>query len=103
MQELRDPETFYTDIAPNALLAHLQAECTGRHTLNLLVLRNEMQRYHLEVEGIPEYINMIEEAQIQAGRSSQTITYETLLLFTSTSMLTIKRYPQANDEWEDRA
>ena len=91
VQELRDPETFYTDIAPNALLAHLQAECTGRHTLNLLVLRNEMQRYHLEVEGIPEYINMLEDAQKQAGRSSQTIADETLLLFMSTAMLTIER------------
>ena len=34
----------------------------GRHDLNLLELHNGIQRYHLEVEGIPEYINMNEDA-----------------------------------------
>ena len=42
VRELRDPETFYTNFAPKALLAHLQVGCTGRHTLDLLVLHNEM-------------------------------------------------------------
>ena len=49
VQELRDSETFYTDVAPKALLSHLQAGCTGCHALDLLALHNEMQRYHLEV------------------------------------------------------
>ena len=40
----------------------------GRHALKLLALHNEMQCYHLKVKGIPEYINMIEDAQKQAGR-----------------------------------
>ena len=62
-----------------------------------------MQRYHLEVEGIPEYINMIEDSQRQAGRVGQTITDETLLLLASTAMLTSERFPRANDNWEDRA
>ena len=62
-----------------------------------------MQRYHLEVEGIPEYINMLEDAQRQAGRAGRTITDDTLLLFASTTMLTSKRFPRANDDWEDRA
>ena len=62
-----------------------------------------MQRYHLEVEGIPEYINMIEDAQKQAGRAGRTIADKTLLLFDSTTMLTTEQYPRANDNWEDRA
>ena len=62
-----------------------------------------MQRYQLKVEGIPEYINMLEDAQWQAGRAGRTITDETLLLFTSTAMLTSERFPRANDNWEDRA
>ena len=59
-----------------------------------------MQRYHLEVEGIPEYINMLKDAQRQAGRVGSTIMDDTLLLFASTAMLTIKRFPRANDDWE---
>ena len=48
--------------------------CTVRNALDLLVLHNEMQRYHLEVEGVPEYINMIEDAQRQACWAGRTIT-----------------------------
>ena len=67
VREIRDTKTLYTNAAPKALLSHLQEWCTGRHALKLLAVHNEMQRYHLEVEGIPEYINMLEDAQKQAG------------------------------------
>ena len=62
-----------------------------------------MQRYHLELDGIPEYINMLEDAQNQAGRAGCTIANETLLLFSRTAMLTTERYPRTKDDWEDRA
>ena len=76
---------------------------TGRHALELLVLHNEMQRYHLEVEVIPEYINMLEDTQRQAGRAGRMIADETLFLFASTAMLTIERFPRTNDDWEESA
>ena len=62
-----------------------------------------MQLYHLEVEGIPEYTNMIEDAQKQAGRAGYTIIDKTLLLFASMAMLATERYLQTNDDWEDTA
>ena len=62
-----------------------------------------MQRYHIEVEGIPEYINMLEDDQQQAGRAGHTIMYDTLLLFASPAMLTSDCLPRANYNWEDRA
>ena len=49
VRELWNTETLYTEVAPRDLFYHLQARCTGRHTLNLLALHNKMQRYHLEV------------------------------------------------------
>ena len=103
MQELRDPNTIYTEVDPRDLFAHLQAGRTGRHTLDLLALHNKMQRYHLEVEGIPEYINFLEDAQRQSGRAGRAILDKILLLFASTVMLTSERFPRANDDWEDRA
>ena len=103
VRELREPETLYTEVYPRDLLAHLQVGRTGRHALDLLALHNEIQRYHLEVKGIPEYINMLEDAQRQAGRAGRAISDETLLLFASTAMLTSERFPRANDAWEDRA
>ena len=68
VRKLRDLDSLYTEVIPKDLFAHLQAGCTSRHTLELLALHNEIQRYHLEVEGIPEYINMLEDAQRQAVR-----------------------------------
>ena len=70
MREIRDTETIYTGLAPKALLAHLQAGCTGCHALDLLAMHNEMQHYHLKVDGIPEYINMLEDAQNKRGDAS---------------------------------
>ena len=103
VRELRNTKTLYTNVAPENLLSRLKAGCTGRHALELLALHNEMQRYRLEVESIPEYINMLKDAQKQAGRAGQTIADETLLLFASTVMLTTKRYPRTNYHREDRA
>ena len=102
VRELRDTETIYTDVAPKALINHLQAGCTGRHYLDLLDLHNEIQRYHLKVEGIPEYTNMLKDAQNQAGRACLTIAEKTLLIFASTAMLTTEIFPRTNDNWEDR-
>ena len=60
VREIRDPDTIYTEVGPQYLFAQLQEGCTGQHALDLLALHNEMQRYHHEVEGIPEYINMLD-------------------------------------------
>ena len=43
---------------------------------------------------------MLKYAQKQAG---QTITNETLLIFASTTMLTIESFLRNNDDWEDCA
>ena len=103
VRELQDTKTLYTNVAPKALLFHLQAGCTGRHALDLLELQNEMQRYYLEVKFIPEYINMLEEDQNQVGRAGRKIADETLLLFVSTEMLTTKRFQWTKNNWNDRA
>ena len=102
VHELRDSDSLYTEVGPKELFSHLQARCIIRHALELLGMHNKIQRYHLEVEGIPEYINMLEDSQRKAGRAGRTIIDETLLLFASTYMLTNKRFPHANDNQEDR-
>ena len=92
VHELQDRDFLYTEVTPKDLFAHLQVECTGRHSLDLLTLHNEMQRYHLEVKGLPEYINMLKDAQRQASRAGRKIADKTLLLFRSTAMLTSERF-----------
>ena len=103
VRELHDSDSLYTEVAPKDIFSHLQAGCTGRHALDLLVLHKEMQRYHLEVKGIPENIKMLKDAQRQACRLGTKIADDTLLLFASTAMLTSERFLRANDDWEERA
>ena len=81
VRELRDSDSLYTNVAPKEVFSHLQAGYTGRHDLDLLALHNKMQHYHLEVKGIPKYINMLEDAQRQDGRVGKTIADEILLFF----------------------
>ena len=107
VQELKDPETFYTDVAPRDLIDHLEAQCTGRHAIDILALQDEMHNYHIEYEGIPEYINALEDAQRRAKRAGgdreYVITNATLLLIASTVLLKIQQFPRVNDKWEDLA
>ena len=103
VRELRDAVKFYTDVEPWELITHLQRHATGRHAFNLLALMDQMRQYHLEHEGVPEYINALEDAQKMAALSdkSNDIADGTLLLIASTSILKLQRFPQANENWED--
>ena len=47
-------------------MRHLQAMCVGLHATDVLNLQNEMQTYHEDMEGIPKYINKLEDAQKQS-------------------------------------
>ena len=104
IRELKDPESFYTEVEPRDLLDHLQDQCTSRHAIDILALQDELQGYHLEYEGIPEYINALKDAQRRAKRAGEddeyAITDSTLLLVASTAMLKTQQFPRANDEYE---
>ena len=53
------------------------------------------------MEGIPEYINKLEDAQKQSTRARNLITDPTLLFFAANAMLRTDRFPRANDIWEE--
>ena len=86
IRELRDAVKLYTDVEPWALITHLQQHATGRHSFDLLALMDQIRQYHLEHEGVPEYINALEDAQKMAAlsNSSNKIADGTLLFIVST-------------------
>ena len=103
VRELWDAVKFYTDVELWDLISHLQWHATGRHAFDLLALMNHMRQYHLEHEGVPEYINALEDAQKMAALSDESnkIADGTLLLIASTLILKLQRLPRANEKWED--
>ena len=106
VRELRDPDTFYSRVHASALLDHLQTTCGGLHALDILALLNRMQEYHKDEPGIPEYINMLEDAQKTSVRAAKYGTTDaiqdgTLLSIATSAMLSTAQFPRANDAWED--
>ena len=75
--------------------------CVDLHATDILNPQNEMQTYHEYMEGIPEYINKLEDAQKQSTRAGNPITDPTLLLFAENVMLRTDRFPGANKIWEE--
>ena len=62
VRELPDPNIFYAAVLPRDLIDHLQLSCGGLHALDILALLNDMQCFHLDAEGMPEYTNALEDA-----------------------------------------
>ena len=60
-----------------------------------------MQTYHEDMEGIPEYINKLEDSQKHSTRAGNMITYPTLLLFGANAIFRTDRFPRANEIWEE--
>ena len=83
------------------LLTHLQHLCVGIHALDVLALQNEIQQYHQEMEGIPEYVNALKDAQKRCKRTGNSIMEDTLLLIATNAMLSTDSFPQADEIWYD--
>jgi hypothetical protein len=63
-RDLHHSRSFYTNVTAKALIDHLDANCGGLHPSKLVNLPTEMMLYYDKADGIPEYINLLEEAQL---------------------------------------
>ena len=104
MRELCHARTFYfyTKVHAITLLDHLSRSCLGTHAIDAPSLQVEMRRYHNSAKGIPEYINMLEDAQRTAIRidHNNPITDESVLAIATSSMLLSQQFPRATEGWE---
>ena len=60
---LKDFKTFYTKVTALEIMAHLDANSRGLHAINMISLRSNMSQYYVQVDGIPQFIVMMEDAQ----------------------------------------
>jgi hypothetical protein len=103
IRELHDPIMGYSHQPPRAIMNHLWASCSGLHYLDTLALRDKMRTLHLEVQGIPEYINALEDAQKRSKRAEKgnAINDHFLVVIASAAMMSSQRLSRANWKWED--
>jgi len=81
---------------------HLTTNCGGLHPSELISLPTEMISYYTEAEGIPEYINMMEDAQRKLARANLPMSDDQLVAIASTAVLASNHFPRPTDEWEAR-
>ena len=62
-KELKDPDTFYTNVTSLKILDHLTELCLGLHTVYAVDIPQVMKTLFSDAEGIPQYINAMEAAQ----------------------------------------
>jgi hypothetical protein len=78
--DLKDAETFYTKVTALDIMALLDANSGGLHAINMIGLRTNMHQYYTQAEGIPQFINMMEDAQKKAKRAGMPIANDKLVM-----------------------
>ena len=73
------------------MLAHLQSTCGGLHALDVLALQEKMHNAHKDSEGIPEYINTMEDGRDKAAREGAPISNKMLVIIATKAMLTTEQ------------
>ena len=99
-RDLRHPRSYYVTVTAKQLIDHLDANCGGLHPSDLVRLPTDMMTYYTEADGIPEYINMLEEAQRKSSRANLPIADDNLMAIASTAILASGHFPRPTDEWE---
>jgi hypothetical protein len=60
---LNDANTFYTKVTAREIIVFLNANSGGLQAINMISLRTNMHNYYTQADGIPQYINMLEDVQ----------------------------------------
>jgi hypothetical protein len=75
------------------LITHLTDNCRGLHPAELVNLPTRMLTFYTDADGIPKYINMLEDAQHKLERAKLPMSNEQLLAIVTTSVLAVENPP----------
>ena len=81
-------------------MAFLNTNSGGLHANDMLTLRTNIHGYYVQVDGIPQYIIMLEEAQKKAKQAGMPIADIKLVIKALTAVLAAMHYPHKVDDWE---
>jgi hypothetical protein len=59
-----------------------------------------MHQYYVQSDGIPQYINMLEDAQKKAKRAGMPIADIELVMMASAAVLAAQYFPREVNNWE---
>jgi hypothetical protein len=99
-KDLKDAKIFYTKVTVLEIMALLDANSRGLHAVDMILLCTNMHQYYVQVDGIPQYIIMMEDAQKNAKRVGMPIANVELVMMASAAVLAAQHYPREVDDWE---
>jgi hypothetical protein len=97
---LKDADTFYTKVTAHEIIAFLDTNSGGLHAIDMISIRTNMHNYYTQADGIPQYINMLEDAQKKATRAGMPIANVELVMMASAAVLAAQHFPRKVDGWE---
>ena len=93
--------TFYVKRITKEMLDQIQVVCMGHHAIDFLELQEEMWTMHVTIDTIPQYIAVLEKAQLKAKRADMPIPDNYLMVVATKSILSSEHLPRDNEYWED--
>jgi hypothetical protein len=97
---LKDADTFYTKVTARKIIAFLDANSGGLYAIDMISLNTNMHNYYTQADGIPQYINMLEDAQKKATGAGMPIANVELMMMASAAVLAAQHFPRKVNNWE---
>ncbi len=90
---LKNANTFYTKVmAINIMSLLLDANRGWLHALDVILLCKDMMQHYVQVDGIPQFIVMIENAKKKAKQAGMPITDVELVMMASAAVLAAQHF-----------
>ena len=102
VRTLRQPTFVYSRVSIRDLLNVLTKNAPGTRAPDRIDLINKMQGYFAKAPGIPEYINMLEDAQKRAKAidAKKEVKDETLVDIAVASVVKSGHFQRADEDWD---
>ncbi len=97
---LKNSDTFYTKVTAIDIMALLDANSGGLHAINMITLCRNMMHHYVQVDGIPQFIVMMEDAQKKVTRAGMPIANVKLIMMALAAVLVAQYFPHEVDDWE---
>jgi hypothetical protein len=99
-KDLKDADTFYTKVTARKIITFLDANSRGLHAINMISLHTNMHNYYTQADGIPQYINMLEDVQKKVTQAGMPIADIELVMMASAAILAAQHFPCKVNDWE---
>jgi hypothetical protein len=99
-KDLKDADSFYTKVPALEIISFLDANSRGLHAIDMISFRTNMHQYYIQADGIPQYINMLKDAQKKATRAGMPIANIELVMMALAAVLAAQHFPWKVDDWE---